>query len=57
MSLPKRMTPSEFVASRAGQDAETICALLSDIQILTATVADQAQTIETQAARIAELEQ
>lgn len=49
MTLPDRMTPSQFIASRTGQDAETICALLSDIQTLKAINAEQA-------ARIAELE-
>ncbi len=48
-SLTPRMTPSQFIASRAGADAETICALLSDIQALTAEN-------EAQAARIAKLE-
>lgn len=54
--LPQRMTPSQFITSRIGGDAETICALLSDIQTLMEENAEQAKTIEEQAARIKELE-
>lgn len=39
--LPVRMTPAQFIASRTGQDSETICALLSDIQTLTAIIAEK----------------
>lgn len=38
--LAQRMTPSQYIANRVGSDAETICALLSDIQTLQARVSE-----------------
>lgn len=46
---PDRMTPSQFITQRVGSDAETICALLADIEVLKAALAERD-------ARIAELE-
>lgn len=45
---PDRMTPSQYVANEIGGKAETICALLQDIVVLKAALAERD-------ARIAEL--
>lgn len=37
---PDRLTPSQFIVKRTGEDAETICALLGDIQVLEARIAE-----------------
>lgn len=36
----ERMTPSQFIINRIGGDAETICALLSDIEQLKARIVE-----------------
>ena len=46
MQLPDRPTPSQFIQSRTGQDAETILALLGDIIVLKATIAERDARID-----------
>jgi hypothetical protein len=41
-----RMTPSQFITQRVGSDAETICALLGDIKMLEARVAELEAALE-----------
>lgn len=56
MDVPDRMTPSQFIASRAGSDAETICALLSDILTLRADNAAKDKEINDLKIRVDGLE-
>ncbi len=52
MSIPDRLTPSDFIKRRTGEDAETICALLSDLVEWKVVWSN----IDALKARIAELE-
>ncbi len=40
LMTPDRLTPSQFITQRVGSDAETICALLGDIEVLKARIAE-----------------